>query len=301
MKVLILGGNSGFIGSHLSQYLSSSFDLQFVSMRNLDAIEAVSFSDCVVNLVGKAHDFSGTATEQEFYYANVELAKIAFEQFINSEARLFIHVSSLSAIEELSSGKILTEQDTCQPVSFYGKSKRVAEQWLVAQTLPKGKKMIIVRPPMVHGAGDKGNLKQLYNLVIKGIPYPLAAFKNNRSFLSIKNFCFFIEQIITKQAIMPSGIYHLSDDESLSSIDIIQVIKEVTGKKTALISVPKSFIRLISKLGDRISLPLNSWRLEKLTSNLLVSNEKIKTTLAIERLPLTAKEGLIQTIQTFKK
>ena len=73
MRVLILGGDSGFIGSHLSQYMKDSYDLQFVSMRQLDWVDQAISTDCMINLVGKAHDFSGTATEQDFYYANVDL------------------------------------------------------------------------------------------------------------------------------------------------------------------------------------------------------------------------------------
>lgn len=300
MRVLVLGGNRGFIGGHLSKSLERSFDSKFVSMRNFDWMDEKFSPNCIINLVGKAHDFSGTATEQDFYYANFELAKKAYQIFIDSDASVFIHISSLAAIEEIESSKPLSEIASYNPLSHYGKSKRAAEEWLLKQTLPFGKKMIILRPPMVHGEGDKGNLNQLYKLVNKGIPYPLTKFKNKRSFLSIENFCFFIEQILFKKDKMETGIYHLADDETLSSNEIIKVIKEETGFNTPCLPLPKNLIRWISKFGDRTSLPLNTWRLKKLTSTLVVSNKKIKIALSIQRLPRTAKEGLRETIRSFQ-
>lgn len=300
MKVLVLGGNNGFIGSHLSKSLAKSFDCKFVSMRNFDWLSDNFSPNCVINLVGKAHDFTGSAKEEDFYYANYELAKKAFQLFIESPANLFIHISSLAAIEEIEAPASLSEIANYNSVTPYGKSKRAAEEWLLEQTLPMGKKMIILRPPMVHGAGDKGNLNQLYKLVSKGIPYPLVKFKNKRSFLSIENFCFFIEQILIKRDKMESGIYHLADDETLSSNEIVKIIKEETGFNTPCLPMPKGIVRWVSKIGDRTTFPLNTWRLKKLTSNLVVSNKKIKIALSIQRLPRTAKEGLRETIRSFK-
>lgn len=300
MKVLVLGGNSGFIGSHLDRRLDPSFDCKFVSMRNLDWMTDDFYPEAVINLVGKAHDFSGTAKEHDYYFANFDLAQKAFQIFLDSRASIFIHISSLAAIEEIESISPLSEAAKSNSLSYYGKSKRAAEEWLLEQPLPLDKKLIILRPPMVHGAGDKGNLNQLYKLVSKGIPYPLVKFKNKRSFLSIENFCFFLEQVLSKNDKLESGIYHLADDETLSSNEIVKLIKEETGFKTPCLPMPKNIVRWVSKIGDRTTFPLNTWRLKKLTSNLVVSNKKIKIALSIQRLPLTAKEGLRETIRSFQ-
>lgn len=302
MKILVLGGDSGFIGSHLSKKLKVPFQCKFVSMRNLDWMNEDFAADCIINLVGKAHDFTGKATDKDFYYANYELAKKAFQIFTSSQATMFIHISSLAAIEEVESSTSLSETSGYNAVSSYGMSKKAAEEWLMRQDLPSDKKLIILRPPMVHGAGDKGNLRQLYKLVSKGIPYPLVRFKNRRSFLSIDNFCFFIEQILLQNEKMATGIYHLSDDETLSSNEIVNVMKQETGLKIPCFPLPKRIVRWLSKLGDHSrALPLNTWRLKKLTSNLVVSNKKIKIALAINRLPKTAKEGLRETIRSFRQ
>src|SRR5690606_870513 len=226
--------------------------------------------------------------------------KEIYAAFIKSEAALFIHVSSIAALEEEGSSNALTEDVTPNPQSWYGKSKRAGEEWLLKQEIPENKKIIILRPPMVHGPGDKGNLGLLYKLISKGIPYPLASFDNQRSFISIDNFIFFINEIIKGQNKIASGIYHISDDTSISTNSIINIIKKVENKNIPNVNLPKGLVKLIAKVGDVLPLPLNTIRLKKMTSNLVLSNKKIKTALNIIKLPLSAEEGLIKTIQSFK-
>jgi hypothetical protein len=69
---------------------------------------------------------------------------------------------------------------------------------------------------MIHGEGNKGNLNLLYQLVSKGLPWPLGNFKNQRSFLSIENLCFVIREIVERNDIL-FGIYQVADDEALST------------------------------------------------------------------------------------
>ncbi|WP_313359959.1 sugar nucleotide-binding protein, partial [Empedobacter sp.] len=217
------------------------------------------------------------------------------------DAKLLIHISSLAAIEEFESNTPLLEDHKANPQSFYGKSKRVAEEWLLEQNLPSSKKIIILRPPMVHGPSDKGNLGLLYKLISKGIPYPLASFNNQRSFISIDNFSFFVKEIIEKQDLLQSGIFHISDDEAISTNQIIEIIKKVENRKVMNLSIPKSIVKGLAKVGDVLPIPLNTKRLKKMTSNLMLSNQKIKTALNIKQLPLSAEEGIIKTIKSFKQ
>lgn len=293
-------GASGFIGKNLTQKLSKDFEVKNVSLRNENWRTQLSDAEVLINLVGKAHDHKGTATESDFFHANLELTKQIFEAFKKNESKVLIHISSLAALEEIESNKALVETDNTNPQSFYGKSKREAEKWLVEQELPNDKKIIILRPPMVHGPGDKGNLGLLYKLISKGIPYPLAAFDNKRSFISIDNFSYFIEEIIKKHIDLDSGIFHIADDEAISTSSIIDIIKKIENKSVPNLSLPKALMKLLAKVGDVIPFPLNTIRLKKMTSDLIVSNQKIKTSLGIEKLPLTAEEGIIKTIKSFK-
>lgn len=301
MESVIIFGASGFIGQNLLKNLSSSFDVKAISLRNDGWKTTIKDSEIFVNLVGKAHDHKGTATDADYFYANLDLAKEIFNEFIQSNAKLLIHISSLAAIEEFESNNPLSESQKANPQSFYGKSKRAAEEWLLAQDLPQNKKIVILRPPMVHGPGDKGNLVLLYKLISKGIPYPLASFDNSRSFISIDNFSFFIKEIIKKQDQIVSGIYHVSDDEPISTNQIIEIIKKIENKSVMNLSIPKAIVNGLAKVGDVIPIPLNTKRLKKMTSNLILSNQKIKKALKIEKLPLSAEQGLELTIKSFKK
>lgn len=299
MNNKVIFGASGFLGTHLKKNLSGN--VAPVSLREKDWLSKLpEDADVFINCIGKAHDHKGTATEHDFYFANYELAKVLFEEFLKSNAQLFIHISSIAAVEENERTEVLTENSVGNPQSHYGKSKKAAEEYLLKQNIPLGKKLVILRPTMIHGEGDKGNLTLLYKIISKGIPYPLGVFKNSRTFISIDNVVFFIDEIIEKHPEMKGGIYHITDDEPLSTQKIIEIIGEAKGKKPIILSPPKFLINSLAKMGDMISLPINSKRLKKMTSNLIVSNQKIKTALNIDSLPVSAEEGMRKTIESFK-
>src|SRR5690606_26024458 len=138
---------------------------------------------------------------------------------------------------------------------------------------PIGKRIYILRPCMIHGPGNKGNLSALYQIVAKGLPWPLGAFENQRSFLSIENLCFVVKELLENEQIQ-SGIYNVSDDKPLSTNELIKILGESLGRKKNLIwKVNQSFVKSLAKFGDYSHLPLNSERLQKLTENYVVSNK----------------------------
>jgi nucleoside-diphosphate-sugar epimerase len=161
------------------------------------------------------------------------------------------------------------------------------------------KQTYILRPCMIHGPGNKGNLNLLYGVVKKGIPWPLGAFENRRTFTSMDNVSFIVEGVLTKD--VPSGIYNINDDEAVSSNELIEIICRVTGKKPHIWSVPQGMMRTLASMGDWLHLPLNSERLRKLTENYVSRNAKIKAALGVDRLPVRAVDGLTQTIESFAK
>ena len=289
-------GSCGFAGKNLISYLNN-FTIQQLSLRFLANQKInLSYTDAVIHLSGKAHDLKKVSQPQDYYDDNFELTKQLYDAFLKSDAKKFIFISSVKAAADIVNG-VLTEDTIPNPQTHYGKSKLMAEEYIQAQTLPQGKSYCILRPCMIHGPGNKGNLNLLYQFVKKGIPYPLAAFKNQRSFLSIENLCFVIKEILEND--IPSGIYNVSDDESLSTNELVKEIALTLGLKPKLWSVPLALILSIAKLGDKFKLPLNTDRLNKLTENYIVSNKKIKMALSKE-LPIKAREGLKRTILSFK-
>lgn len=299
MKI-ILTGASGFVGKNLSVFLQNKeYIIDTVSLRNKNWKSNFSKSaDAIIHLAGKAHDTKNVSNPDEYYKINRDLTKELFNEFLNSDIKVFFYFSSVKAAAD-SVNNILTENVVTKPVTHYGKSKIEAEEYILSQNLPEGKKVYIIRPCMIHGPGNKGNLNLLYKIVEKGLPWPLAEFHNKRSFLGIDNLNYLIHQMLLKEN-LESGIYNFADDKALSTNELIQTVNTALGKKAKLWQISKNLIEKTVGLGDKLKLPLNSERLKKLTESYVVSNKKIKSALGIERLPLSAEEGLIKTIKSFK-
>ena len=192
---------------------------------------------------------------------------------------------------------VLTENHILNPKTHYGKSKLLAEEYILSKQIPVGKRVYILRPCMIHGPGNKGNLNLLYKIVNKGLPWPLGAFDNKRSFCSIDNLCFVLNELIQNDQIL-SGVYNIADDDALSTNELIKMIAESQGKKPFIINTPRFLVKSLSKLGNVFRLPLNTERLNKLTETYIVSNKKLKNVIN-KPLPVTAKEGLIKTFNSF--
>jgi len=192
---------------------------------------------------------------------------------------------------------ILFEDTEAKPKTHYGMSKRQAELYILSKKIPPGKRVYILRPCMIHGPGNKGNLNLLYQLVNKGLPWPLGRFNNLRSFLSIENLCFVIKELLKNETIS-SGIYNIADNLPLSTNNLIQIIGQSLGKNPKVLNISTSIVQKIAKLGDSLNLPINTEKLQKLTDNYVVSNEKI-TAAIDELLPVTSEEGLLRTFKSF--
>jgi len=298
MNVIITGA-SGFVGQNLTKYLiENEHIVKSLSLRNDNWINQFdNKADAIIHLAGKAHDTANASHDQEYFDVNYYLTVNLFGEFVKSDVKDFFYFSSVKAVAN-SVDTIVREDITGNPLTAYGKSKYQAEQFLLGNKLAEGKRLFIIRPCMIHGPGNKGNLNLLFNVVKKGIPWPLASFHNERSFLSVDNLSFLVKAMLEKRN-LDSGIYNFADDESLSTNDLVTLISETLGKKPRLSAVPSSFIKALVKVGDFLPLPLNSERLKKLTESYVVSNEKIKQALQLEQLPISAKEGLKHTIQSF--
>lgn len=150
---------------------------------------------------------------------------------------------------------------------------------------------------MIHGANNKGNLNLLYRFVSKGIPYPLGKYENKRSFVSVENVCFIINELIGN-ANIESGIYNIADNGSLSTTSLVRIIGNVIKKPARIINTPKFLATILAKFGDVFPIPINSKKLQKLTENYEVSNLKIRKAIQKE-LPLSLEEGIKKTIASF--
>jgi len=299
MNRVVITGASGFVGQNLKEYLKKNFEVVSLSLRDPNWDLQELDGTAIIHLAGKAHDTSNTSDSEVYFTINRDLTIDLFNIFLKSQIRDFFYFSSVKAVADSVEG-VLNEQIVGNPQTAYGKSKLEAEQYLLKQVLPFGKRLFIVRPCMIHGPGNKGNLNLLYKVVEKGIPWPLAAFHNDRSFLSIDNLSYLVETMINNKE-LNSGIYNFADDKALSTNELVTLIANTLGKKEKLWKIPASLIKFFVKIGDILPLPLNSERLKKLTESYVVSNANIKTSLGIEKLPLTVEEGLKKTIRSFSE
>ena len=224
------------------------------------------------------------------------LTKNIFDSFLISDAKVFITLSSVKAVADEIEGTLI-EAHIPNPITHYGKSKLLAEQYILSKEFPDGKRVYILRPCMIHGPGNKGNLNLLYKLASKGIPWPLGAFDNKRSFCSIDNLIFIIKELIDREDI-PSGVYNVADDSPLSTNEVISIIAMSQVKKPKIWKIPRRLIKRLSVLGDLFRLPLTTERLQKLTESYVISNRKIKSAIGKE-FAISAKDGLLKTINSF--
>ena len=312
MNILITGIN-GFVGTNFTNSWSVNHTLYGLDIHQPDkeGVERIFGWDelgkvppvnAIVHLAGKAHDTKNQSEAKSYFDINTGLTQRIFDYFLQSEARTFIFFSSVKAAADSVPGDLLTENIEPKPVGPYGESKIKAEQYLLAKRHEADnlqKKVFILRPCMIHGPGNKGNLNLLYNVVSKGIPWPLGAYENRRSFCSIDNISYIVEQLITRDHI-ESGIYHIGDDEPLSTNELIGLISESVGKKAHIWKLPKGLMSGMASVGGALHLPLNKGRLQKLTENYVVSNEKIKNVLGIDNMPVSARDGMRKTLESFR-
>ena len=324
MNILITGVH-GFVGSNLVIALKghhSLYGLDIVAPEKEGVVktfawkdlETTSFPmqqlpkfDAIIHLAGKAHDTKNQSASQVYFDINTGLTQKIFDFFLDSSAKKFIFFSSVKAAADSVVGDMLTEDVIPTPVGPYGESKIAAEKYILSKlrsedgelkvAMQRDKRVYILRPCMIHGPGNKGNLNLLYNVVKKGIPWPLGDFENKRSFTSIDNLCYVVEGLLTKD--VASGIYHMGDDEALSTNELIALMCEAMGKEPHIWKMNRKMMEGCAGLGTLLHLPLNTERLRKLTENYVVSNEKIKSALGIDRMPVRAADGIMKTIRSF--
>lgn len=310
---LLITGIRGFVGTNLNRYLQKNGRYEITgSSRNtlylqgmaeqlyriLDYEEVLHEGytfDAYIHLAGKVYDFEEKASPEEYYEANYHLARRLFDQFVqDKEAKKFIFLSTIHVLTDNPEVE-LDESYMPQPVTPYGDSKLLAEQYML-ENCPAGKQLYILRPSMIHGPGNKGSLNLLFKLIEFGIPYPIGAVNNKRSFVSSENLCFIIHEILKQD--ISAGLYHIADDEPTYTHELVQMISESLGRKSRIWNIPLPVLQTLAKIGNVTPIPLNENRLSKLTGDFIVSNQKIKEAIG-KPLPLTAEEGLWRTLKTF--
>ena len=286
MRILVSGAY-GFVGTNLARYLAARGhecvaldvargDAPYADFIGWDGLGEIDWSaiDAIVHLAGKAHDLKKTARPEEYREINVGLTEKLFKASRGMKGP-FVFFSSAKAVDG----------DTP-----YARSKREAEAVL-------GGSAVILRPAMIYGPGNKGNLNLLWGVAKRGLPWPLAAFRNARSFTSVENACAVVEAACAGR--LAPGTYALCDGEPMSTNEIVEMMARAAGRKARLWRVPRALVRAAARAGDFLRLPLDSERLGKLASDAVEDNSALKKALGWEKMPVRAEDGMRETLSSF--
>lgn len=229
-KVLITGANS-FVGTNIEKWLlknPSDFAVDTVDTMN-DIWKTADFSkyDVVYHVAGIAHVDPKPEMAPLYYKVNrdltIEIAKYAkahgVKQFIFMSSGIVYHASKSLK------GDVKTKNTVPNPNDFYGDSKLQAENGLKEMECDTFK-VCILRPPMIYGPGNKGNLPRLGWLATKTPIFP--AWHNKRSMLYVENLAEFVKQAILHEL---NGIYFPQNAEYSDTVEIVRHFAKEHGHK----------------------------------------------------------------------
>lgn len=308
MKVLVTG-TSGFVGQHLVDELKqqkieyvcigrqlSNHDIdEFYVVTDLnDATawqEPMIGCDIVIHLAARVHMMKEKSRNplDEFRKVNVNGTLTLAKQAAKSGVKRFIYVSTVKVNGESTDLEApFKETDKTNPQDTYGISKFEAEQGLLKLAQQTEMKVVIIRPPLVYGSGVKANFFSLIQIVKRGIPLPLGAIKNKRSYVYVENLVSLIFCCISHPA-AANQIFLVSDGCDLSTPELIRKLSNALGIKPRLIAIPQSIVEFIAKLVGKKNLA------QRLCGNLQVDISKARQLLNWQP-PYTIDAGLKKTV-----
>lgn len=305
MKIMLTGA-SGFIGKALMSYLINqshevttvvrdikkaealnAHSLQAIPNFDIEQLRRLDFSGVttIVHLAARAHVISDNVTNPlaEFRKINTD-ATLNLARFAAAAGvKRFVFLSSIG-VNGISNNKPFNIEQTAAPVEDYAKSKLEAEIGLRKIASETGIETVIIRPPLVYGPGAPGNFGKLTQLAKKNLPLPLGAVYNKRSLVALDNL---IDLIMTciEHPKAANQTFLVSDDQDVSTTELLMMMTKAAGKEPRLIPVPVSWLTLAGKMTGKKAV------VDRLCSNLQVDISHTKETLDWKP-PVSLEEGI---------
>jgi nucleoside-diphosphate-sugar epimerase len=311
-KPILLTGASGFVGSALAAALvaqgasvrcavRSPLEIAGAEMVTVPALDEQTLwkhclegIDTVIHCAGRAHVMHDLYADPlpEYRHINVEATLNLAHQAVAAGVKRFIFISTVKVNgEQTMKGRPFTEKDAPMPQNPYAVSKYEAEQALLKLATASNLEVVIIRSPLIYGAGVKANFLSLLRLVQLGVPLPLGAIENKRSFVYLENLHSLIMRCI-EHPNAANQIFFVSDDQDLSTPELLRSCAAAMGVGAHLISVPESWCMMsASWLGHEDVI-------HRLCDSLQVDISKAKKLLEWEP-PISVQMGLHKTVQHF--
>jgi len=281
LNILITGTN-GFIGKVLCDKLIADgyhvrgavrgitqmtvlpSGLERVQVGDIDSetdwSEALDGINVVIHLAARVHVMDDVADDPlaEFRKVNTAGTLNLARQAVAAGVKRFVFISSIkvngegTGDGELGTGRgkwrnVFTERNVPCPQDAYAVSKWEAEQGLLKITEETGLEVVIIRPPLVYGLGVKANFRSLIKWVGKGVPLPLGAVHNKRSFVALDNLVSFIIHCIDHPK-AANEVFLISDGKDVSTTELLQKVAKAFGKSVLLVPAPVSLMTFFAKL-----------------------------------------------------
>ena len=326
-KRVLLTGATGFIGRHLAAALARAGWVvrgavrtagphlvpgvtEWVAIGTIgsETVWRAALEDvtAVVHLAALAHrtDPTNQPAEVDYMEVNARGTRRLAETVLGSGAvRRFVLVSSIGAVADACNTP-LAETSLASPVTAYGRSKLAGEQAVREVFGANGIEWCVLRPVLVYGPGNPGNMARLLRLVRSGVPLPFGGMDNRRNFLFVGNLVGAIERVLAAPG-LTGRIFHVADDEAVSTAELIRLLARAAGRPARLCTVPDWSLRLAAGCGDfaeglGLRTGLNSYSLRKLEESLVVSNLALRSATGWQP-GATLLEGLRRTLATTKE
>jgi nucleoside-diphosphate-sugar epimerase len=230
----------------------------------------------VVHCAARAHVLREQATDilAAFREVNVAGTLRLAQQAAEAGVQRFVFLSSIGVNGNQTSVPF-DEAATPHPHDAYAVSKLEAEQTLLALAAQTGMEVVIIRPPLVYGSGAPGNFASLVRWVQRGLPLPLGAVHNKRSFVALENLVSLVLLCAdrARSPLAANQVFVVADGEDVSTSTLLRKVARAAGRPSRLLPVPASWLRAgASLLGKRAVA-------DRLLGNLQVDATKARTLL----------------------
>jgi nucleoside-diphosphate-sugar epimerase len=297
MSLIVLTGTTGYIGQNLTKFYNAkskknkSISLRFQNWYKMMPQE----TETIIHLAAINHNPQDSAFDEEYFRVNTELTSKLFRFFLSSNAKTFIFLSTTELVDR--NLEQVSEVSTVNPMNPFLQSKYEAEQFILKQNLPEGKRAIILRVAPLYGREIKSKLHAIFSYC-KKFPWFYGALTTKHSFCNIDNLTEIVYQITENQTVA-SGIYNVADDEAIESIQFINWMSEVLEKKTTIYKVPKGVLNLLAKLGTIFNWEFNTKKLFEKSHSRIVNCDKLKNELHISKMPMDTEQAVLKTIEYY--